>query len=95
MGKKDEVVVPEQEAAEPSIAEQWASYAPGARIAKGIFSIYKTPDGGMHISYRREGDEEDSHLPVPGAMVAMMMAASEGKGPMGRMKAIVAAKFGG
>ena len=74
---------------EPTFAQIWDTMAPGSRLSKGVYSIYKTPEGGLHIAYRPEGAEEDSHLPVPPAMVAMMVAAAEGKGPFGRIRAMV------
>lgn len=86
---------PADEVAEPSFADFWDSLEPGSRLSKGVYSVYKTPEGGLHIAYRRDGDTEDSHLPVPAPMVAMMVAASEGKGPLGRMRALVTARMGG
>ena len=83
------------EETEPSFAELWDSLECGSRLSKGVYSIYKTKEGGLHIAYRKEGDEEDSHLPLPPAMVAMMIAASEGKGPFGRIRAMAAARFSG
>jgi hypothetical protein len=74
---------------EPTFREVWDEIAPGARVVKGVYSIYKTEEGGMHIAYRPDGSEEDQHLPVPPAMMAMMLAASEGKGPLGRFRALV------
>lgn len=74
---------------EPTFREVWDQIEPGARMVRGVYSIYKTADGGMHIAYRPEGAYEDQHLPVPPAMMAMMIAASEGKGPLGRFRALV------
>jgi hypothetical protein len=87
--------VPEAEEPEVSFGQLWEAFEPGQRVSKGIYSIYKTAEGGMHISYRPEGAEEDQHLPIPAPMVAMMTAAAEGKGPLGRLRAIASARFGG
>jgi hypothetical protein len=74
---------------EPTFREVWDHIEPGARMVRGVYSIYKTAEGGMHIAYRPEGTDEDQHRPVPPAMMAMMLAASEGKGPLGRFRALV------
>ncbi len=87
--------LPQAEEAEPSFAEVWESFEPGQRVARGHYSIYKAVDGGMHIAYRPEGAAEDAHLPIPAAMVAMMTAAAEGKGPLGRLRAVAMRRFGG
>jgi len=79
---------------EPTFAELWDQIEPGARMSRGVYSIYKTAEGGMHIAYRPEGLDEDQHMPLPPAMMAMMIAASEGKGPLGRLRAMATAKFG-
>lgn len=62
-------------------------------LSKGQYSLYRSPDGGMHLAYRAEGMDEDGHLVVPPAMVRMGMAAAEGKGPFGRLRALL--PFGG
>lgn len=80
---------------EPGFAEIWDAQEPGSRLSKGVYSIYKTDDGGMHIAYRPEGLNEDQHMPIPAAMMAMMIAASEGKGPFGRLRALAQTRFGG
>jgi hypothetical protein len=77
-----------------TFAQLWDGLEPGSRLSKGVYSIYKTLAGGLHIAYRPEGAGEDSHLPVPPAMVAMMVAASDGKGPLGRMRALVTGRLG-
>jgi hypothetical protein len=93
--KPEPIDAPAAEQPEQTFAQLWDSFEPGARVSRGIYSIYKTGDGGMHISYRAEGAEEDAHLPVPAMMMQMMIAATEGKGPLGRLKSIAMARFGG
>lgn len=97
MAKKKPEPVGEPSTEEPSqtFAELWDSFEPGKRVSKGVYSIYKTPDGGMHISYRPEGAGEDAHMPIPAMMLQMMIAATEGKGPLGRLKSVAMARFGG
>lgn len=79
---------------EMTVAQVWAGVEPGAKMSGGIYSIYKTVEGGMHIAYRPDGTEEDQHLPLPAPMVAMMFAAAEGKGRLGRLKAMAAGRLG-
>lgn len=93
--KPEPIGEPSTEEPDPTIAEMWDAHEPGTRVSKGVYSIYKTEDGGMHISYRAEDADEDGHLPVPAMMLQMMFAATEGKGPLGRMKAFVMGRFGG
>jgi hypothetical protein len=93
--KKPEPAGPGTEAAEPTFAQIWDSCEPGSRISKGKYSIFKTDDGGMHIAYRPEDADEDAHLPIPAMMMTMLIAATEGKGPLGRMKAMALGRFGG
>lgn len=79
---------------EPGFAQVWAEAKPG-RLSKGVYSVYKTEEGGLHVSFRPEGAEEDSHLPVPPALLAVMTAATEGKGPFGKMRALAASMSAG
>lgn len=54
-------------------------------LMRGTFSLYRTPEGGLHIAFRPVNGEEDQHLPIPPALVKMAMAAQSGKGPFGHM----------
>jgi hypothetical protein len=38
---------------------------------KGRFSVYDTPDGGIHIVYQEDDSEESKHLEVPGHIFRM------------------------
>ena len=73
-----------------ALAELLQSAEPGL-MTRGRFSIYKTEDGGLHIAYQLDGQAEDGHLPVPGGIVRMALAAMTGKGPM----AMLLGKLGG
>lgn len=44
----------------------------------GVFALYDTPDGGVHLSYRPDGEDEDVHVQLPAALVSM---AKTGKVP--------------
>ncbi len=57
-------------------------------LSRGAYSLYKTPDGGLHLAYRADGEEEDRHLPIPPAVMRMAEAAANGAGPFGRLKAL-------
>lgn len=49
------------------------------RVMFGTFSLYEKDDGGLHISYRPDGDTEDKHIDFPGHIVKMAKMAAEGK----------------
>ena len=83
-----------QEEPAQTFAQVWDGLESG-RISHGEYSVYKTPEGGLHIAYRPEGMEEDQHLPLPAMVVQMMIAASEGKGPLGRLRQVALSRFGG
>lgn len=38
---------------------------------RGKFAIYETPEGGLHIAYRVEGQDEDRHIALPAAAIKM------------------------
>jgi hypothetical protein len=38
---------------------------------KGKYSLFDTPDGGLHIAYTVEGSEETQHIEVPGRIINM------------------------
>lgn len=63
-------------------------------LSRGQYSLYKSPDGGMHLAYRAEGMTEDAHLVMPPALVRMAQAAAEGKGPFGRLRAMMPGGLG-
>ena len=86
---------PGTEEPEQTFAQVWDACEPGSRLSKGLYSVYKTDDGGLHIAYRPDDAEEDSHMPIPAMMMSMLVAATEGKGPLGRMKAMALGRFGG
>ncbi len=94
MPRKTKAADPPPGDAEMTLSQLWDSQEPGSRVSKGIYSIYKTQDGGMHVSYRPEGTEDDMHLPIPAMLMQMMLAASEGKGPMGRLRNLAMSRMG-
>lgn len=93
--KPEPIDAPSTEAPEPTFAQMWDSFEPGKRVSRGVYSIFKTDDGGMHLAYRPEGADEDAHFPLPAMMMQMLIAATEGKGPFGRLAAVAQARFGG
>lgn len=42
------------------------------KLFEGKFTLYKTPSGGMHLTMRVDGEEEDRHFEVPSLMLKMM-----------------------
>lgn len=53
-------------------------------ILKGRFAIYATPDGGLHLAYRADGDDEDRHVPIP-ALALKVMQHKVGKANLNRL----------
>jgi|HubBroStandDraft_2_1064218.scaffolds.fasta_scaffold954694_2 hypothetical protein len=47
-------------------------------VHKGVYTLWQNPDGGLRIQYRRDDKEQDDFFQLPGAMVRMAKAASEG-----------------
>jgi hypothetical protein len=41
---------------------------PAPKMA-GRFTLYDTPDGGLHIVYQADGSEKSEHLEVPGPII--------------------------
>jgi hypothetical protein len=59
-------------------------------VHKGIYTLWEKPDGTLRIQYHREDKEEEDFFELPGAMVKMAKAASEGKmNPMDMMKSVM------
>lgn len=43
-----------------------------APLASGKFALYKTPEGGMHMTLKLDGDEETRHFDVPSFVLKML-----------------------
>lgn len=71
---------------EPSLSELWEQAEPGSRVSKGVYSVWKAPDGALVLAYRVEGAEEDQVMPIPASMVRMAFSAMDGRGPLGHLK---------
>jgi hypothetical protein len=57
-------------------------------VHEGRYRLYELPDGTLRIQYRREGAETDDYIELPGTMVKLAKAASEGNmSPLDVMKA--------
>lgn len=72
-----------------NFAEAWNSIKPGEKAGAGKYSVYRTHDDSLLISYRPDGTDEDQHLEIPSKLMGLMIAASEGKGPLARMRALM------
>lgn len=48
-------------------------------LMNGKFSLYETPEGGLHIAYSPDGEEETKHLEIPAMVVRMARMSAEGK----------------
>ena len=59
-------------------------------VHKGVYTLWRKPDGTLRIQYRRADKDDDDFFELPGAMVALAESASQGKiGPMEMMKAVM------
>ena len=59
-------------------------------LVAGTFALYQDPDGGIHLSYRRNGTDEDEHLNAPPALLRMMQGlAGEGGGPFAAFRGML------
>lgn len=57
---------------------------------KGRYNLYDTPDGGIHIAYTVEGDDEIQHLDIPGQVVRAARMMEQGKmNPMQAVKLLM------
>lgn len=89
------------DATEPTFAESWAALQPGERASKGVYSVYKTHENSLLISYRPETLPDDAppeSLEIPPALMVLLVKASEGKlSPMEMLGALKSLRggFGG
>jgi hypothetical protein len=51
-------------------------------IMRGVFALFREPDGAMHLSFRPDAAAEDTHMRLPAAMVAMGQQMAEGMSPI-------------
>lgn len=59
-------------------------------VHKGVYTLWEKPDGTLRVQYHRDDKEEEDFFELPGAMVRMAKAASEGKmNPMDMMKSMM------
>lgn len=57
--------------------------------AKGRFSLFDLPDGGLMVAYRLDEEDEDRHMQIPGMVIRMAKLHAEGKlNPMELVKAL-------
>lgn len=74
------------------IAEAQASGKPQV-LYKGQVAIYATPEGGLHLAHRSADTpdgEPDSHIPIPQAMLRLVLAQAQGNaGPIAMAKAMI------
>lgn len=58
-------------------------------LHQGRYRLYELTDGTLRIQYRRDDKDTDDYIELPGAMVRLAKAASEGKmNPLDMMKAM-------
>jgi hypothetical protein len=49
-------------------------------LLKGAFGIWETPDGGIHLVFKLDGQDEDKHMEFTPFMLKAMQMAFPGKG---------------
>lgn len=47
-------------------------------LHEGRYRLYEKPDGGIHLVYLPDGQEDEQHMEIPGAMLRLARMASEG-----------------
>jgi hypothetical protein len=56
-------------------------------LHEGKYRLYEKPDGTLRIQYQRSDKETEDFMEIPGMMIRLAKAASEGKmSPMAMMK---------
>lgn len=56
-------------------------------LFSGRYTLFENPDGGYHLSYLVDGDDEVKHFELPAAvMAAVKMAAQQGVNPLSLMR---------
>ena len=58
-------------------------------VLRGKFSVYETPDGGYHIAYITDGQEDTNHLQIPGSALRMAAKLSGSKNPLAAFSAMM------
>lgn len=48
-------------------------------LSRGQYSLYATPNGGAHLSYRPDGQDEDSHQEIPASIWQLLGKAMRGE----------------
>lgn len=48
-------------------------------LLKGRFAMYETPEGGYHIAYINDGQDDTRHIEIPAFIVRLGQQMSEGK----------------
>lgn len=56
------------------------------KLMHGVFTVYRTEEGGFHIAYRKDGSDVDEHLDFPkiegpADMMKFAMSLSNGNQP--------------
>jgi hypothetical protein len=65
-------------------------------LHQGRYRLYEKPDGTLRIQYQIDGKDTEDFMEIPGAMIKLAKAASEGKlNPMQMMKSAMEYMNGG
>lgn len=65
-------------------------------LHEGRYRLYEKPDGSLRIQYRRDGNDTDDFIEIPGMMIKLAKGAADGNmSPMTMMKAAMGYMSGG
>jgi len=73
---------PAEQAGFEGFLEQLAAM-PAGELGAGRYRLYKTPEGGLHLTYRPDHLGTDQHLPLPPAIITAVKLMS--RGPIGAL----------
>lgn len=48
-------------------------------VHEGRYRLYRKPDGGLHLAYKRDDEEDLQHLDLPAQMVKLAEMAGQGR----------------
>jgi hypothetical protein len=48
-------------------------------LHEGRYRLYEKPDGNLHLVYKRDDQETEQHMEIPGKLIALAQKAAEGR----------------
>ena len=60
-------------------------------LHEGRYRLYEKPDGNLHLVYKRDDQETEQHLEIPGKLLGLAQRAAQGQlSPMDVIKEMMA-----